>query len=169
MLQYFHFDNYIYLLAFDEEITTVYPLSSLSLNSNEDTNSTSPKLCSRLCSRTSPFCSIDKFQLSFHGHTGPVRFILSANKTVVRSEGFYAIENQIENLITATSLIVSGGEGHVDYRTSEGAIVGGPDMPLRLKNNVDPTVVVTDRNYFIVWHAKRRNSISPLTIHPKSD
>ena len=143
-------------------------MSSLSLNSNEDTNSTSPKFSSMQFSRISPFCSIDKFQLSFHGHTGPVRFILSASKTVVRSEGFDTIDSQLENF-TATSLIVSGGEGHVDYRTSEGAIVGGPDMPLRLKNNIDPTVVVTDRNYFIVWHAKRRNNISPSIIHPKSN
>ena len=130
-------------------------MRSLSLNSNEDSNSTSPKLSSMQSTKHSPFCSIDKFQLSFHGHTGPVRFILSASKTVARSEGFDNIDNQIENLFTATSLIVSGGEGHVDYRTSEGAIVGGPDMPLRHKNSIDPTVVVTDRNYFIVWHAKR--------------
>ncbi|KAI6650103.1 hypothetical protein LOD99_6185 [Oopsacas minuta] len=106
----------------------------------------------------SPFCSIDKFQLSFHGHTGPVRFILSACKTVARTEIFDGIDNPIESLFTATSLIVSGGEGHVDYRTSEGAIVGGPDMPLRIKNNLDPTVVVTDRNYFIVWQATLRNN-----------
>ena len=145
----------LFLLALNEEITSVYPLRSLSLNSDEE-NSTN--LSKQHTLKSSPFCSVDKFQLSFHGHTGPVRFILSASKSIVRSEFFEGLENQLETLYTATSLIVSGGEGHVDYRTSEGAIVGGPDMPMRIKNDSDPTVVVTDRNYFIVWQANIRNS-----------
>lgn len=148
-----------YLIAFflelTEEITSVYPLRSLSLNSDGEN---SPILSKETNFKSSPFCSVDKFQLSFHGHTGPVRFILSASKTIVRSGLFDGVENQLETIYTATSLIVSGGEGHVDYRTSEGAIVGGPDMPMRIKDDSDPTVVVTDRNYFIVWQAKLRNN-----------
>ena len=144
-------------------------MSSLSLTSDEEHHQISPKYNNSTLNSSSPFCSFGKIQLSFHGHTGPVRFIISTGKTVARSELLDGFENNIEDTFASTCLIVSGGEGHVDYRTSEGAIVGGPDMPMRLKNISDPTVVVTDRNYFIVWHAKNRRNKSPVISPACSD
>lgn len=164
-----------------DEFNKRLSLSNISLHSDDDHPlALSPKRNSTNYSNTnsnslnsshSPFCSIDMTQLSFHGHTGPVRFILTSSKTVARHDTYSSLQG-ISDLFTPTCLVLSGGEGHIDYRTSEGAITGGPDMPRRdIKDSSEPTVLVTDRNYFIVWysHNKPESKVLSNSVNYSAD
>ncbi|XKL65617.1 hypothetical protein PGB90_009037 [Kerria lacca] len=74
-----------------------------------------------------PYCSMAQAQLSFHGHRDAVKFFvavpgnggISAATTVKRENP--VIENVSESELLPSMLVISGGEGYIDFRTVDDA------------------------------------------------
>ncbi|CAH1394746.1 unnamed protein product [Nezara viridula] len=95
-----------------------------------------------------PYCSMQHAQLSFHGHKDTVKFFvavpgsggMSAATTV--NSNIPVINNNNEPEKPTSMLVLSGGEGYIDFR------VGDDDE----ENNSDSkSVLKTDPSYLIVW------------------
>lgn len=95
-----------------------------------------------------PYCSMQHAQLSFHGHKDTVKFFvavpgsggMSAATTV--NSNIPVINNNNEPEKPTSMLVLSGGEGYIDFR------VGDDDE----ENNSDSkSVLKSDPSYLIVW------------------
>lgn len=66
-----------------------------------------------------PYCSIESAQLCYHGHRQAVRFIIAAPGCLNTSPGSSAV--------TTSQLILSGGEGYINFRIGDDADDGSDD------------------------------------------
>ncbi|XP_073975004.1 JNK-interacting protein syd isoform X5 [Rhodnius prolixus] len=95
-----------------------------------------------------PYCSMQHAQLSFHGHRDAVKFFvsvpgcggMSAATTVPMTSP--VIENNNENEKPMSMLVMSGGEGYIDFRVGDDDDDGSADPKSTLKS---------DPSYLIVW------------------
>lgn len=108
-----------------------------------------------------PYCSMAQAQLSFHGHRDAVKFFVA----VPGSGGYNALtatppvsavpaitdkeqpEEDVEKK-PKSMLVISGGEGYIDFRIGEGEEDGAPDTSAESLSR-------GDRSHLIVWSVAR--------------
>nr|XP_018903223.1 PREDICTED: C-Jun-amino-terminal kinase-interacting protein 4 isoform X6 [Bemisia tabaci] len=101
-----------------------------------------------------PYCSMSQAQLSFHGHRDAVKFFVAvpgqagfSAATSLKEEG-PIVKNVSSPDGPASMLILSGGEGYIDFR------IGNTDDPEDEKLDEItgiPTLGKRERSYLIVW------------------
>nr|XP_057912274.1 C-Jun-amino-terminal kinase-interacting protein 4 isoform X2 [Doryrhamphus excisus] len=82
-----------------------------------------------------PYCSVAAAQLCYHGHRQAVRFILAAPGCLVTSPG---------GSVTPSQLILSGGEGYVNFRI-------GDDASDESVESSQATPQRSQRSHVIIW------------------
>ena len=95
-----------------------------------------------------PYCNLNKAQFSFHGHRDTVRFFLN-----VAGKGLHkGVQQQQQQSVNSTSnktmLVLSGGQGYVDFRVSDSTTSTQIDNK---ENSVSSINSKIDRSYLIVW------------------
>ncbi|KAI1721178.1 JNK-interacting protein leucine zipper II domain-containing protein [Ditylenchus destructor] len=88
---------------------------------------------------TVPYCNMTQAQLSFHGHKDAVRFFLP-----VLSDGISDLTHTLE---TQKLLMISGGDGYIDFR------LGEDEDSIPAKEQVR----VRDMSHLIVWEIECPN------------
>ncbi|CAB1334439.1 unnamed protein product [Coregonus sp. 'balchen'] len=87
-----------------------------------------------------PYCSLAAAQLCYHGHRQAVKFIIAAPGCVTSS---YTTGGAALTLVSTSQLILSGGEGYINFRIGDDANDGAPEAaPLR-----------SDRSHMIIWQS----------------
>ncbi|XP_055759169.1 C-Jun-amino-terminal kinase-interacting protein 4-like isoform X3 [Salvelinus fontinalis] len=87
-----------------------------------------------------PYCSLAAAQLCYHGHRQAVKFIIAAPGCVTSSS---TIGGGAVTLVSTSQLILSGGEGYINFRIGDDANDGAPEAaPLR-----------SDRSHMIIWQS----------------
>uniref|UniRef100_A0A8C3AHH1 C-Jun-amino-terminal kinase-interacting protein 4 n=1 Tax=Cyclopterus lumpus TaxID=8103 RepID=A0A8C3AHH1_CYCLU len=99
-----------------------------------------------------PYCSMAHAQLCFHGHRDAVKFF-----TAVPGKPFAALCSQVTQLHrhaatqegTKSVLVMSGGEGYIDFRMGDeaGEAEEGEQPPMKLQ----PFLAKAERSHLIVW------------------
>ncbi|KAM9852664.1 C-Jun-amino-terminal kinase-interacting protein 4 isoform 2-T2 [Aulostomus maculatus] len=82
-----------------------------------------------------PYCSIASAQLCYHGHRQAVRFIIAAPGCLITSPG---------SAVTTSQLILSGGEGYINFRIGDDASDGSVELS-------QATPQRSERSHIIVW------------------
>ncbi|XP_055050730.2 sperm associated antigen 9a isoform X3 [Misgurnus anguillicaudatus] len=101
-----------------------------------------------------PYCSMAHAQLCFHGHRDAVKFFATVPGQVIvpGSEGVH--ENSAESPDGKKMLIMSGGEGYIDFRIGDDDGGLGRDED---EDSIEPTLKLQsapakpERSYVIVW------------------
>ncbi|XP_043085906.1 C-Jun-amino-terminal kinase-interacting protein 4 isoform X4 [Puntigrus tetrazona] len=102
-----------------------------------------------------PFCSMAHAQLCFHGHRDAVKFFTAVPGQVIPSAGS-GVEAAADRSSDSPSpelvksvLIVSGGEGYIDFRMGDegGETESVNEPPL----NLQPFLAKAERSHLIVW------------------
>ncbi|XP_076592396.1 C-Jun-amino-terminal kinase-interacting protein 4 [Chaetodon auriga] len=83
-----------------------------------------------------PYCSIASAQLCYHGHRQAVRFIIAAPGCLVTSPG--------SSTVTTSQLILSGGEGYINFRIGDDASEGSVELS-------QATPQRSERSHMIIW------------------
>ncbi|KAL0985153.1 hypothetical protein UPYG_G00153500 [Umbra pygmaea] len=87
-----------------------------------------------------PYCSMATAQLCYHGHRQAVKFIIAAPGCVTSSS---TSGSGSATLISTSQLILSGGEGYINFRIGDDANDGTPEAaPLR-----------SERSHMIIWQS----------------
>ncbi|KAK6173185.1 hypothetical protein SNE40_016686 [Patella caerulea] len=106
-----------------------------------------------------PYCSMSQAQLSFHGHKDAVKFFVAVPG--MERKGISAASDEKEDTSTKfsheatpapptrTKLVLSGGEGYVDFRMGDGGEEEVPD-PDEEEKKASLTGKY-DRSHLIVW------------------
>ncbi|PNJ05071.1 MAPK8IP3 isoform 5 [Pongo abelii] len=118
----------------------------------------------RAASSFIPYCSMAQAQLCFHGHRDAVKFFVSVpgnvlatlNGSVLDSPaegpGPAAPASEVEGQKLRNVLVLSGGEGYIDFRIGDGeddeTEEGAGDM-----SQVKPVLSKAERSHIIVWQA----------------
>ncbi|KAK9499816.1 hypothetical protein O3M35_002785 [Rhynocoris fuscipes] len=95
-----------------------------------------------------PYCSMQHAQLSFHGHRDAVKFFVAVpgcggmSAATTNPTSTPIIENNNENEKPTSMLVMSGGEGYIDFRVGDDDDEGSGDPKSTLKS---------DPSYLIVW------------------
>ncbi|XP_041673126.1 C-Jun-amino-terminal kinase-interacting protein 3 isoform X8 [Cheilinus undulatus] len=112
-----------------------------------------------------PYCSMAQAQLCFHGHRDAVKFFVSVPGNVLatlngsvldspsESEGSTAPSQETETQSVHNVLVLSGGEGYIDFRigdgeddeTEEGENTAGGASQMK------PSLCKAERSHIIVW------------------
>ncbi|XP_054390486.1 C-Jun-amino-terminal kinase-interacting protein 3 isoform X10 [Pongo abelii] len=116
----------------------------------------------RAASSFIPYCSMAQAQLCFHGHRDAVKFFVSVpgnvlatlNGSVLDSPaegpGPAAPASEVEGQKLRNVLVLSGGEGYIDFRIGDGeddeTEEGAGDM-----SQVKPVLSKAERSHIIVW------------------
>ncbi|KAK7886332.1 hypothetical protein WMY93_025953 [Mugilogobius chulae] len=82
-----------------------------------------------------PYCSIASAQLCYHGHRQAVRFIIPAPSCLMTSS---------DNTVTPSQLIISGGEGYINFRIGDDANEESDEV-------VQTTPLRSERSHMIIW------------------
>nr|XP_023686969.1 C-Jun-amino-terminal kinase-interacting protein 4 isoform X4 [Paramormyrops kingsleyae] len=106
-----------------------------------------------------PFCSMAHAQLCFHGHRDAVKFFVAVPGQVIPSAGVVgdtgsdkagtaSADSQTQEMLKSV-LVMSGGEGYIDFRMGdEGGDTEELDEPtLKLQ----PFLAKAERSHLIVW------------------
>ncbi|KAK1895182.1 C-Jun-amino-terminal kinase-interacting protein 4 [Dissostichus eleginoides] len=93
-----------------------------------------------------PYCSISSAQLCYHGHRQAVRFIIAAPSCLIIPPG--------STTITNSQLIISGGEGHINFRLGDDASEESEDLP-------KTTPQRSERSQMIIWQNPTPSVPSP--------
>ncbi|KAJ4931408.1 hypothetical protein JOQ06_025705 [Pogonophryne albipinna] len=93
-----------------------------------------------------PYCSISSAQLCYHGHRQAVRFIIAAPSCLIIPPG--------STTITNSQLIISGGEGHINFRLGDDASEESEDLP-------KTTPQRSERSQMIIWQNTTPSVPSP--------
>ncbi|KAM9837654.1 C-Jun-amino-terminal kinase-interacting protein 4 [Aulostomus maculatus] len=103
-----------------------------------------------------PYCSMSHAQLCFHGHRDAVKFFTAVPGHTVPSASLIGGEAGGDKATDGPSqegsksvLVMSGGEGYIDFRMGdeEGEAGEGEDPPLKLQ----PPLAKAERSHLIVW------------------
>ncbi|KAI1885838.1 hypothetical protein AGOR_G00207900 [Albula goreensis] len=99
----------------------------------------------RLGSESSiPYCLLPGAQLCYHGHRQAVKFIISAPGCLNSSEN-------VGGTISTSQLILSGGEGYINFRIGDD---GGDNSPEALLQR-------SERSHMIIWQSSMPSLPSP--------
>ena len=122
-----------------------------------------------------PYCSVAQAQLSFHGHKDAVKFFVavpgqggaSAASSTAQAN-HHPAEAEVENQTTPSMLVLSGGEGYVDFRQ-------GKTFPSRSSSSsfgvscfdaqkicTEPDEVQETANHLILPRRPRRQPTPPI-------
>lgn len=114
-----------------------------------------------------PYCSMAQAQLSFHGHRDAVKFFvavpglggyntLTAAPTTASLPAITDKDLQTEEpeKKPKSMLVISGGEGYIDFRIGEGEEDGAPETSTESLSR-------GDRSHLIVWSVARPPSANP--------
>ncbi|XP_038567145.1 C-Jun-amino-terminal kinase-interacting protein 4 [Micropterus salmoides] len=93
-----------------------------------------------------PYCSIASAQLCYHGHRQAVRFIVAAPGCLITSPG--------SSTVTTSQLILSGGEGYINFRIGDDASDGSVEL-----SQVTPQR--SERSHMIIWQNPTPSVPSP--------
>ncbi|XP_028281993.1 C-Jun-amino-terminal kinase-interacting protein 4 isoform X2 [Parambassis ranga] len=93
-----------------------------------------------------PYCSVGSAQLCYHGHRQAVRFIIAAPGCLITSPG--------SSHLTTTQLILSGGEGYINFRI-------GDDASDELNEVSQTTPQRSERSHMIIWQNPMPSLPSP--------
>ncbi|XP_007550101.1 C-Jun-amino-terminal kinase-interacting protein 4 isoform X1 [Poecilia formosa] len=83
-----------------------------------------------------PYCSTTSVQLSYHGHRQAVRFIIAAPGCLIISPG--------NSQVTTAQLILSGGEGYINFRIGDDASDESTEVS-------QSTPQRSERSHMIIW------------------
>lgn len=100
-----------------------------------------------------PYCNLNRAQFSFHGHRDAVRFFLNvAGKGLHKGLQQQQQQQQSVNLNTSktTMLVLSGGQGYVDFRVSDSVSTQTDKSQENNQNNLALNSKI-DKSYLIVW------------------
>ncbi|KAF1388041.1 hypothetical protein PFLUV_G00086140 [Perca fluviatilis] len=92
-----------------------------------------------------PYCSISSAQLCYHGHRQAVRFIIAAPGCLIVSPGC---------TVTTSQLILSGGEGYINFRMGDDANEGSVELS-------QATPQRSERSQMIIWQNSTPSVPSP--------
>uniref|UniRef100_A0A7N5ZQH3 C-Jun-amino-terminal kinase-interacting protein 4 n=1 Tax=Anabas testudineus TaxID=64144 RepID=A0A7N5ZQH3_ANATE len=99
-----------------------------------------------------PYCSMAHAQLCFHGHRDAVKFFTAVPGEYVFSE---CVFSELSTDVSAQEgtksvLVMSGGEGYIDFRMGDedSEKEEGEDLQL----NLQPCLAKAERSHLIVWH-----------------
>ncbi|XP_067139297.1 C-Jun-amino-terminal kinase-interacting protein 4-like isoform X2 [Centruroides vittatus] len=105
-----------------------------------------------------PYCSMAQAQLSFHGHRDSVKFFVSVpgnNSDSIKQNNDY--EEEIRKV--AHTLVISGGEGYIDFRIGDGNndedIEGMISNDLETEKNIHNKLSKGERSHLIVWQVEK--------------
>ncbi|XP_044064820.1 C-Jun-amino-terminal kinase-interacting protein 4 isoform X1 [Siniperca chuatsi] len=93
-----------------------------------------------------PYCSIASAQLCYHGHRQAVRFIIAAPGCLITSPG--------SSTVTTSQLILSGGEGYINFRIGDDASDGSVEL-------CQATPQRSERSHMIIWQNPTPSVPSP--------
>ncbi|XP_042346028.1 C-Jun-amino-terminal kinase-interacting protein 3 isoform X2 [Plectropomus leopardus] len=93
-----------------------------------------------------PYCSISSAQLCYHGHRQAVRFIIAAPACLIVSPGC--------STVTTSQLILSGGEGYINFRIGDDANEGSVELS-------QATPQRSERSHMIIWQNPTPSVPSP--------
>ncbi|XP_075229988.1 JNK-interacting protein syd isoform X4 [Lycorma delicatula] len=103
-----------------------------------------------------PYCSMAQAQLSFHGHRDAVKFFVAvpgigglSAATSFTSET-PVVENNSDPDKPTSMLVMSGGEGYIDFRIGDGE--EGEEEINEEHQNVSTGLGKGERSHLIVWH-----------------
>ncbi|KAM4601370.1 C-Jun-amino-terminal kinase-interacting protein 4 [Polymixia lowei] len=93
-----------------------------------------------------PYCSLTSAQLCYHGHRQAVKFIIVAPDCLNTSPG--------SSTVTTSQLILSGGEGYINFRIGDDATDGSAESP-------QATPQRSERSHMIIWQSPTPSMPSP--------
>nr|XP_020473292.1 C-Jun-amino-terminal kinase-interacting protein 4-like isoform X2 [Monopterus albus] len=93
-----------------------------------------------------PYCLTASAQLCYHGHRQAVRFIIAAPGCLMTSSGSRAV--------TTSQLILSGGEGYINFRIGDDANDGSVELS-------QGTPQRSERSHMIIWQNPTPSVPSP--------
>uniref|UniRef100_UPI0037E90D93 C-Jun-amino-terminal kinase-interacting protein 4 isoform X2 n=1 Tax=Semicossyphus pulcher TaxID=241346 RepID=UPI0037E90D93 len=93
-----------------------------------------------------PYCAIASAQLCYHGHRQAVRFIFAAPGCLITSPG--------SSTVTTSQLILSGGDGYINFRMGDDASEGSAELS-------QSTPQRTERGHMIIWQNPSPSVPSP--------
>ncbi|XP_061573005.1 C-Jun-amino-terminal kinase-interacting protein 3 isoform X2 [Cololabis saira] len=93
-----------------------------------------------------PYCSTASAQLCFHGHRQAVRFIIGAPDCLITTPG--------SSNVTTAQLILSGGEGYINFRIGD----DGTDESMDVSQ---ATPQRSERSHMIIWQNPTPSVPSP--------
>ncbi|XP_046861812.1 C-Jun-amino-terminal kinase-interacting protein 4-like [Xenia sp. Carnegie-2017] len=115
-------------------------------------------------SRFMPYCSMVNAHISFHGHRDSVKFFVTVSRCTDKATSLISPKLSSSSVkAEATSavldeekswLVISGGEGYVDFRTGDniesGENIGGPE-------NISPNSKISSakNSHLVVWQVTR--------------
>ncbi|KTF81020.1 hypothetical protein cypCar_00015660, partial [Cyprinus carpio] len=91
-----------------------------------------------------PYCSLASAQLCYHGHRQAVKFIISA-------PGCRSSSNSPDGATTNSQLILSGGEGYINFRIGDDGSDGASESVLQR----------SERSHMIIWQSPTPSVPSP--------
>ncbi|XP_042628200.1 C-Jun-amino-terminal kinase-interacting protein 4-like isoform X2 [Cyprinus carpio] len=91
-----------------------------------------------------PYCSLASAQLCYHGHRQAVKFIISA-------PGCRSSSNSPDGATTTSQLILSGGEGYINFRIGDDGSDGASESVLQR----------SERSHMIIWQSPTPSVPSP--------
>ncbi|XP_053131968.1 C-Jun-amino-terminal kinase-interacting protein 3 isoform X22 [Hemicordylus capensis] len=107
-----------------------------------------------------PYCFMAQAQLCFHGHRDAVKFFVSVPGNVLATLNGSVLDSPSENPSTATTetegqklknvLVLSGGEGYIDFRIGDGEDDETEENPAD-PTQVKPFLSKAERSHIIVW------------------
>ncbi|XP_029432655.1 C-Jun-amino-terminal kinase-interacting protein 3 isoform X4 [Rhinatrema bivittatum] len=108
-----------------------------------------------------PYCSMAQAQLCFHGHRDAVKFFVSVPGNVLATLNGSVLDSPSENPSTTSAetegqklknvLVLSGGEGYIDFRIGDGEDDETEDHSGDSGNQVKPVLSKAERSHIIVW------------------
>ncbi|XP_056142785.1 C-Jun-amino-terminal kinase-interacting protein 4 [Lampris incognitus] len=93
-----------------------------------------------------PYCSLASAQLCYHGHRQAVRFIIVAPGCLNTSSD--------SSTVSTSQLILSGGEGYINFRIGDDASGGSADLPQAAPQR-------SERSHMIIWQSPTPSLPSP--------
>ncbi|XP_078146741.1 C-Jun-amino-terminal kinase-interacting protein 4 [Centroberyx gerrardi] len=100
-----------------------------------------------------PYCSMAHAQLCFHGHRDAVKFFTAVPGHAIPSGGGEAAGDKATDAPsqegTRSVLVMSGGEGYIDFRMGDEA--GEPEEVVEPPMKLQPFLAKAERSHLIVW------------------
>ncbi|XP_077130811.1 C-Jun-amino-terminal kinase-interacting protein 3 isoform X5 [Ranitomeya variabilis] len=108
-----------------------------------------------------PYCSMAQAQLCFHGHRDAVKFFVSVPGNVLATLNGSVLDSPSENPGTPSAeteeqklknvLVLSGGEGYIDFRIGDGEDDETEEHSGDDGNQTKPVLSKAERSHIIVW------------------
>ncbi|XP_069503083.1 C-Jun-amino-terminal kinase-interacting protein 3 isoform X4 [Ambystoma mexicanum] len=108
-----------------------------------------------------PYCSMAQAQLCFHGHRDAVKFFVSVPGNVLATLNGSVLDSPSENPSATPAeteeqklrnvLVLSGGEGYIDFRIGDGEDDETEENAGDAATQVKPVLSKAERSHIIVW------------------